>query len=89
MARHRHRRSSYRRKTSKRSNKNILNKTLEQSVSVAKSTSKKYMPKVKSGLETVGSKVVKSGQQSIPFLQQMTRKFFGIFSLKTRKNRRH
>jgi hypothetical protein len=47
------------------------------------------MPKVKSGLENVGSKVVKTGQQSIPFLQQMTRKFFGMFSSKTRKNRRH
>jgi hypothetical protein len=89
MARHRHRRSSHRRKRSKHSNKNIINKTLEQSVSVAKSTSKKYMPKVKSGLENVGSKVVKTGQQSIPFLQQMTRKFIGIFSSKTKKNRRH
>lgn len=89
MAHHRHRRSSYRRKTSKHSNKNIINKTINQTVSVAKSTSKKYMPKVKSGLETVGSKVVKTGQQSIPFLQQMTRKFFGMFSTKTRKNRRH
>ena len=46
------------------------------------------MPKVKSGLESVGSKVVKTGQQSIPFLQQMTRKLFGMFSLKTRKNRK-
>jgi len=89
MARHRYRRSSYRRKTSKRSNKNILNKTIDQTVSVAKSTSKKYMPKVKYGLENVGSKVVKTGQQSMPFLQQMTRKFFGMFSSKTRKNRRH
>ena len=89
MVRHRHRHSSQRRKTSKRSNKNILNKTIDQTVSVAKSASKKYMPKVKSGLENMGSKVVKTGQQSIPFLQQMTRKFFGMFSSKTRKNRRH
>jgi hypothetical protein len=76
----------------KRSSKNIINKTIDQTVSVAKTTSKKYMPKVKSGLENVGSKVVKSGEQSIPFLQRMTRKFFGMFSSKsgkTRKHRRH
>jgi hypothetical protein len=70
----------------------MINKTIDQTVSVAQSTSKKYMPKVKSGLENVGSKVVKTGEQSIPFLQRMTRKFFGMFSSKsgkTRKHRRH
>jgi hypothetical protein len=89
MAHRRHHRSARR---SKRSSKNIINKTIDQTVSVAKTTSKKYMPKVKSGLENVGSKVVKSGEQSIPFLQRMTRKFFGMFSSKsgkTRKHRRH
>lgn len=88
MAHRRHHRTSRRHK---RSSKNIINKTIDQSVSVAQSTSKKYMPKVKSGLENVGSKVVKTGEQSIPFLQRMTRKFFGMFSTKskTRKHRRH
>ncbi len=89
MAHRRHHRSARR---SKRSSKNIINKTIGQTVSVAKTTSKKYMPKVKSGLENVGSKVVKTGEQSIPFLQRMTRKFFGMFSSKsgkTRKHRRH
>ncbi len=88
MAHRRHHRTSRRHK---RSSKNIINKTIDQSVSVAKSTSKKYMPKVKSGLENVGSKVVKTGEQSIPFLQRMTRKFFGMFSInsKTKKHRRH
>jgi hypothetical protein len=89
MAHHRHHRSARR---NKRSSKNIINKTIDQTVSVAKTTSKKYMPKVKSGLENVGSKVVKTGEQSIPFLQRMTRKFFGMFSTKsgkTRKHRRH
>jgi hypothetical protein len=47
------------------------------------------MPKVKSGLENVGSKVVKTGEQSIPFLQQTTRNFFSMFSGKTKKNRKH
>ena len=71
-----------------RSYKNIVNKTVEQSVSTVKYTSKKYMPKVKSGLENVGSNVVKTGEQSVPFLQKTTRKFFSIFSGKTKKNRR-
>lgn len=76
-----------RRNRTRRNYKNIINKTVEQSVSVVKSTSRKYMPKVKSGLENVGSKVVKTGEQSVPFLQQTTRNFFSMFSGKTKKNR--
>jgi hypothetical protein len=92
MAHRRHHRTARRHK---RSSKNIVNKTIDKTVSVAnkftKTTSKKYMPKVKSGLENVGSKVIKTGEQSIPFLQRMTRKFFGMFSTKsnTRKRRSH
>ena len=87
MAYRRHHRSARR---NKKTSKNILNKTINQTVSVAQSTSKKYMPKVKNGLENVGSKVVKTGEQSIPFLQRMTRKFFGMFTGKsTRKHRKH
>jgi len=84
MARHRH-------KSHRRTSKNIINKTVDKSVSVVKSTSKKYMPKVKSGLENVGSKVVNKSKQSVPYLQGVTRKFFGLFSgkTKTRKHRRH
>ena len=89
MARHRTR-STRRNKTRRNRNyKNLINKTVEQSVSVVKSTSRKYMPKVKSGLENVGSKVVKTSEQSVPFLQQMTRKFFSMFSGKTKKNRKY
>lgn len=84
MARHRHRRTSKR-----RSSANIINTTINKTVSVAKTTSKKYMPKVKTGLENVGSKVVKTGQQTIPFLQRMTRKLFGMFTNKTKKHRKH
>ena len=90
MARRIHRkshRSSHRSKRSHRkSHKNIINKTVGKSVSVVKSTSRKYMPKVKSGLENVGSKVVKTGEQSVPYLQSLTRKFFSKFSGKTRKH---
>ena len=66
MARNRHRSRS----TRHRSRKNFVNKTVDNSVSVVKSTSKKYMPKVKTGLESVGSKVVTTTEKSIPFLQK-------------------
>lgn len=82
MARNRHRSRRH------RSSKNFVNKTLENSVSVVKTTSKRYMPKVKTGLENVGSKVVTTTEKSVPFLQQMTRKFFGMFGSKTKKHRR-
>jgi hypothetical protein len=92
MARRIHRKSfrskrrSHRSRKSHRNTKNIINKTVGKSVSVVKSTSRKYMPKVKSGLENVGSKVVKTGEQSVPYLQSLTRKFFSKFSGKTRKH---
>jgi hypothetical protein len=72
MARRRHTRRHKR-----HSRRNILNKTVDKSVSIVKNTSKKYMPKVKTGLESVGSKVISSSKKSIPFLQRMTRKLFG------------
>ena len=77
------------RKSHKRTNRNTkysINKTVGKSISVVKSTSKKYMPKVKHGLENVGSKVIKTGKQSVPYLQGLTRNFFNKFSRKTRKN---
>jgi hypothetical protein len=92
MARSKSHRKSHRKSGRKHSSskKNIINKTFDQSINVVKNTSKKYMPKVKSGLENVGSKVVNTGAKSIPFLQNMTRKFFGLFSRKSksRKNRK-
>jgi hypothetical protein len=72
MARHRRTRRHKR-----HSRRNILNKTVDSSVSIVKNTSKKYMPKVKTGLESVGSKVISSSQKSVPFLQRLTRKLFG------------
>ena len=77
------RRKTHRRSQKKRS-KNLINKTVNSSVSMVKSTSRRYMPKVKSGLENVGSKVIKSSKESVPFLQKMTRKFFGSFTKKRR-----
>jgi hypothetical protein len=79
-----HRRKTHRHRKSRKS-RNILNKTLNRSVSVVKTTSKKYMPKVKSGLENVGSKVVKTGKGSVPYLQRLTRKVFSKFGVSNKK----
>jgi hypothetical protein len=78
------------RKHHRRHHRSYSKNIMDQSVSLAKSTSRKFMPKVKNSLENVGSKVVKTGEQSIPFLQRITRKLFGMFSLgRTRRRRRH
>ena len=64
-------------RTSKRSRRNMVRKTLTKEVnvgvSVIKNTSKKYMPKVKTGLEDVGSKVTSTAKKSVPMLQQASR----------------
>ena len=85
MGHHRRHRHSHRR-SHRHYKRNILNNTLDKGVSVVKTTSHKYMPKVKSGLEGVGSKVIKTSKQSVPFLQRMTRKLFSGFS-STKKRR--
>lgn len=96
-----HRKNHSRSHKKKKNSKNIINKTIDKTidttvavadktVSFTKTTSKKYMPKVKSGLENVGSKVITTGTKSVPFLQRMTRKFFGMITgNKTKKNRKH
>jgi hypothetical protein len=81
------RRSSKRRSASKR-NRNLVKRTLSESVSVVKNTSKKYMPKVKTGLENVGSKVTTTAKRTVPMLQQATRKFFSMFGLSKSKSRK-
>jgi hypothetical protein len=80
----------YRRSSKRRSRgRNLVNRTLSESVSVVKNTSQKYMPKVKSGLETVGAKVTNTAKSSVPMLQQATRKFFSMFGIGKSKSRRH
>jgi hypothetical protein len=76
------------RKSHRRYKRNFVKRTLDSSVNIAKSTSKKYMPKVKTSVENMGSKVVRTGEKSVPYLQGVTRKFFNMFS-KTKKNRKH
>ncbi len=79
---------AHRRRHSRRKKGNVINNSVSNSVSIIKGTSKKYMPKVKSGLENVGSKVVTTSKKSVPFLQKMTRKVLGMFGLKSSRRRR-
>ena len=83
-----YRRSSKRHSRRHSKRRSLVNRTLSESVSVVKNT----IPKVKSGLESVGSKVTSTAKSSVPMLQQATRKFFSLFGLgssKSRKHRRH
>lgn len=86
-----HRRSHHHsnRRNKRRTNKNILNKGL----SVVKTTSQRYMPKVKTGLENVGSKVTnaasKGMSRTMPMVQRKARELLGMIGLnKSRRNKR-
>jgi hypothetical protein len=88
-----HKKSHRRRNPKTQRKNNILNKTLkrgysvaERGYSVAKQTSKKYMPKVKSSIETIGSNVTESAKESVPYLQKLTRRIFDMIGVRTRKN---
>ena len=59
-----------------------FNKGFNKGFKTVKSTSRKYMPSVKSGLEGVGSKVTKTATKSIPILQKTTRDLFSMFGFK-------
>lgn len=59
-----------------------LKKGFNKGFKTVKSTSRKYMPSVKSGLEGVGSKVTKTATKSIPILQKTTRNLFSMLGLK-------
>ena len=76
-----HRHPHYRKHHRHSRNRNFVN----QSMNIAKHTSKKYMPTVKRNIENVGSKVIQTSSESVPFLQRMTRKFFNLFGARTRK----
>ena len=78
------------RNSSRNFRRNAMKKTLTKGVYMVKNTSKKYIPKVKSGLEEVGSKMTTSAEKSLPMLEQASRKFLSIFGVgKTKKHRRH
>jgi len=60
---------------------------VKSTIPLVKSTSKKYMPRVKTGLENVGSKVTKTATKSVPILQKASRDLFGLLGLK--KSKKH
>ena len=68
-----------------RKNKNFIKRTFKTGINAASTTSKKYMPKVKTGLESVGSKVTKTATKSIPVLQKTTRKLFSMLGIKKKR----
>lgn len=74
----RNRTKSNRGKSRSRKNKNFIKRTFKTGISVAATTSKKYMPKVKTGLEGIGSKVIKT----VPLLQKKTRGLFSMIGIK-------
>jgi hypothetical protein len=72
-------------KSSKRKTGIMIKKSLSKGYNVAKTTTKKYAPKVKAGLETVGSKVKVVAKKSVPLIKKATDKLLGLVN-KTRKN---
>ena len=70
------------RRNRSRRNKNFVKRTFKTGMNVAATTSKKYMPLAKTGLEGVGSKVTKTATKSVPALQKATRKLFSMLGIK-------
>ena len=82
----RHRRHSRKNNQFKRTLKRGF-RASKKGFNTVKSTSKKYMPRVKTGLENVGSKVTKTATKSVPVLQKASRDLFSMFGLKKSKKR--
>lgn len=76
-----------RQRNKSRRNKGFIKRTFKTGMNVAATTSKKYIPKVKSGLENVGSKVTKTASRTIPVLQKTTRNLFSMLGLKKRSRK--
>ena len=86
MARTRRNRSRSR----SRKNHNFMKKTFKPfktGMNTVTSTSKKYMPNVKTGIENIGSKVTKTAVKTIPVLQKTTRNLFSLVGLKKRSRK--
>jgi hypothetical protein len=70
---------------SKKNAGTMIKKSLSKGYTVAKSTTKKYAPKVKAGLVTVGSKVKVVAKKSVPVVKSVADKLLGLLN-KTKKN---
>ena len=71
-------------KRSRRNGKNIITSSLNKGVGYATSATKK----VGSTVANAGSKVIKKGADTVPYLQRLTRKFFGMFGMNKKTARR-
>ena len=72
-------------KSSKKNKGLMIKKSLSKGYNVAKTTTKKYAPKVKAGLETIGSEVTVVAKKSVPLIKTAADKLLGLVN-KTRKN---
>jgi len=75
---------AYRKRSRRNGSKNMITKTLNKGVTFATSATKK----VGSTVVNTGSTVVKRGAETVPYLQRLTRKFFGMFSTHKKTARR-
>jgi len=70
---------------SKKNAGTMIKKSLSKGYNVAKTTTKKYAPKIKAGLVTVGSKVKVVAKKSVPVVKSVADKLLGLLN-KTKKN---
>ena len=73
-------------RSSKRTSKNVIKKTLDDSMMVIKKMGNKYIPMVKSGLSTIGKTVITTAKTAVPKIDNYTRK---LLNKKTTPKRKH
>ena len=72
-------------RSSKKRSRFMIKKSLSKGYNVAKTTTKKIVPKVKAGLKTVGSTVKVVAKKTVPVIEKVSNKLLGFFN-KTRRN---
>ena len=72
-------------RSSKKRSKFMIKRTFSKGYNVAKSTTRKIVPKVKAGLITVGSTVKVVAKKTVPVIEKVSNKLLGLFN-KTRRN---
>ena len=86
-------RSGSSRSTRKRSRSNRSTKYLKKGLSAVQTTTKKYMPKVRYGLEKVGAKMTdtaaKSVDKSVPMIEKKARELLGMLGFNKTQNKRN
>ena len=78
---------------SRRSRSNRSTKYLKKGLSAVQTTTKKYMPKVRYGLEKVGAKMTdtaaKSVDKSVPMIEKKARELLGMLGFNKTQNKRN